>query len=117
MIVVFFLSIFWLLYAIGVRLHESNKIVAEIEAIQKQNEKMRQEKLQKEERVIYLKTPQRIDKEAKMQMGKKLEGEHVLVFIEEELDILPIQKKTKIEVATSKDIPIVEKWKWFFFHE
>jgi len=115
-LVIIFLIIFWLLYALGSFLHESRKIHAEIEAIKIQNEERIKEIEQKKKQLEYLKTAERVDKEAKMQMGKKLPGEKVLVFIEEKLDVLPTEKMQK-ERVIQQDIPISEKWKWLFLHE
>ncbi|MDH3324279.1 MAG: hypothetical protein OEL89_01430 [Candidatus Peregrinibacteria bacterium] len=115
-LVIIFLIIFWLLYALGSFLHESRKIRTEIEAIEAQNYARIQEIEEKKSQLDYLKTAERVDKEAKMQMGKKLPGEKVLVFIEEKLDVLPTEKMQKARVI-QQDIPILEKWKWLFLHE
>jgi len=113
-----FVTIFSLLYSLGSFFHESSKINREIESIRQENYKTLAEIEEKKEYLEYLKTKERIDKEAKMQMGKKLPGEHVLVFVEEKLDILPpnflqnSQKSPRIA-----QISPIEKWKWLFFGE
>ena len=111
-----FVAIFWLLYSLGSFLHESQKIRREIEKIQTENELRRLGIREKKQRLEYLKTSERIDKEAKMQMGRKQPGEKVLVLIEEKLKILPTEKKKKSRII-QPEIPIWEKWKWVFFHE
>ena len=56
------------------------------------------------------------DLEAKIQMGKKLPGEEVLVFIEEKLEILPTEQTRKsIQKFAEPEISPLEKWKWLFF--
>ncbi|MCF7812621.1 septum formation initiator family protein [Candidatus Gracilibacteria bacterium] len=111
-----FVIIFWLLYSLASFLHESRKIEQEIDAIRAQNEKALQEIELKKRRLQYLQTPQRIDKEAKMQMGKKQPNENVLIFIEEKLDILPTKtEQRQKEQIVREDVPIIDKWKWVFF--
>jgi len=107
--------IFYLLYSLASFLHESKKINDEIEAIRVQNEENLIEIEDKKRRLEYLKTPQHVDKEAKMQMGKKQFGENVLVFIEEKLEILPTQtEQRKIDQVVREDVPNFDKWKWLF---
>jgi hypothetical protein len=114
-LVTIFVVIFWLLYALGSFLHESKKIQDEIEAIRTQNEQNLVEIKEKEKHLEYLKTPQRVDKEAKIQMGRKLPGEHVLVFIEEKLDIIPAEKLfNNPMLPQAKKIHPIEKWRWVF---
>ncbi len=110
MVLLFFI-LFWLLYSIGSFLHESKKIQDEIEAIRKTNVELQQEIKNKEQLLAYLKTPQRIEKEAKMQMGKRLPGENVIVLVEESLDILPTEVKRQ-RAERIKQVPNWEKWKW-----
>ncbi len=109
-----FVIVFSLLYSLGSFFHESRKINNEISYIRLSNKKTREEIEKKKKYLEYLQTKERIDKEAKMQMGKKLPGEHVLVFVEEKLDITPtdFSLKTKKQI---KNVPIVEKWKWLFW--
>jgi len=117
-LVVIFVIIFSLLYGLGSFFHESRKINQEIESIRQENKKTLAEIEEKKDYLEYLKTKERIDKEAKMQMGKKLPGEQVLVFVEEKLDITPPdfsqnpQKNPRIA-----QISPIEKWKWLFFGE
>ena len=96
--------------------HESRKINNKIESIRRENTEALAEIKQKEEYLEYLKTKERIDKEAKMQMGKKLPGEQVLVFVEEKLEILPPDfSKESNKNPQIANIPLIEKWKWLFF--
>ncbi len=87
-------------------------------AIQRINEENVKKIDQKKDYLQYLKTPQRIDKEAKMQMGKKQTDEKVLIFIEEKLDILPTPTpKTlteKKETNWLESVSIFDRWKWIF---
>jgi len=62
-----------------------------------------------------LKTPERLEKEAKMQMGKRLPGEEVIVLVEEKLDILPTEA-ARAKVAQVKQQPNWKKWQWLFFN-
>ena len=70
-LVVVFCIIFWLLYSIGSFLHKSQKISHEIEEIKKSNDKIALKIEEKKAELEYLKTPQRIEKEAKMQKSPK----------------------------------------------
>jgi len=115
-LVAVFVAIFWLLYALGSFLHESRKISTEIDAIRTKNEKALTEIEQKKQHLTYLKTPQRVDKEAKIPMNKRLPGEKVLVFIEEKLNILPTKLPQKVSrKIIEQKIPPLEKWRWLFF--
>ncbi len=108
-----FLILFLLLYQIGSFLHKSSKIDAEIEKIRMTNVEMKEEIIIKQKELAYLRTPERIEKEAKTQMGKKREGEKVLVFVEEKSSLLPTEKKIK-ERNKIYSAPNWEKWKWIF---
>jgi len=111
--VVLFFVLFWLLYSIGSFLHESRKIQAEIAQIHTTNQTLKDEIEEKKRLLTYLKTPQRLEKEAKMQMGKRLPGEEVIVLVEEKLDILPSQIPQQT-AETIKDLPNWQKWQWLF---
>jgi len=88
----------------------------EIDAIRRQNEKNLEIIEQKKSELEYLQTPQRIDKEAKLQLGRKQAGENVVVLIREKMDILPssVEDRT-IEHVQRDDITILDKWRWVFF--
>jgi len=109
-----FVTIFWLLYGLGSFLHESRKIRHEIELIRQQNEENLKKIEEKKQYLEYLKTPQRIEKEAKMQMGKKLPLENVLILIEEKLDVLPMEEVGVTSKISIEDAKIIDKWKWIF---
>lgn len=113
-VVVVFGVFFWLLYSIGSFLHESQKINQEIEEIRKSNEVLSQEIEDKKKELEYLKTPQRIAKEAKMQMGRKEEGERVIVFIEEKLPLLPTEKQQRKIQKKYRNIENWKKWELLF---
>ncbi len=112
--VVLFFVLFWILYSIGSFLHESQKINIEIEKIRQKNIKLEKLITQKKKDLAYLKTPQRIEKEAKMQMGKKLPGEQVIIFIEEKIDMLPTEKKRYLK-SKILELPNWKKWRYLFF--
>ncbi len=114
-LVIIFCVLFWLLYSIGSFLHESKKISDEIDAIKKNNVEIEESIEAKKEELEYLKTPQRIEKEAKMQMGKKVAGEQVLVFIEEKLELLPTEAKKEIPKRLMAKLPNWKKWQLFFW--
>jgi cell division protein FtsB len=78
--------IFYLLYALASFIHESEKINQEIESIRLTNEKLENKILEKKDKVEYLQTTERIEKEAKTQLGKKRVNEKVLVFIDDTLE-------------------------------
>ena len=116
-LVAVFVIIFSLLYSLGSFFHESQKINGEIEFIRQENIKTLAEIAERKEYLEYLKTKERIDKEAKMQMGKKLPGEQVLVFVEESLDIIQHDSFAVPSPQRVVDVPVLEKWKWLFFGE
>jgi cell division protein FtsL len=118
-LVAVFLVLFFLLYAIGKYLHESSKIQAEIEEIKNTNKKLAQELEDKKVELKYLQTPQRLEKEAKMQLGKKLPGEKVIVFVEEKPEILlPTEiKQIKRKKIKEPEVENWKKWQWVFFHK
>lgn len=115
-LVVAFLIFFWLLYQIGLFLHESRKISHEIDQIRDSNLSLEREIAEKERYLEYLQTPQRIEKEAKIQMGKKLPGEQVLVFVEETIELLPTEQKQQARQRVyTPEVPNWQKWQWVFF--
>jgi len=114
MLVTLFVAIFWLLYGLGSFLHESKKIRDEINLIRKQNEENLEKIEEKKQYLEYLKTPQRIEKEAKMQMGKKRPMENVLILIEEKLDVLPREDLTITMQPKIENAKIIDKWQWIF---
>jgi len=117
-LVVGFMIFFWLLYQIGLFLHESSKISSEIEDIRQANLTLERDILEKKAYLDYLQTPQRIEKEAKIQMGKKLPGEKVLVFVEESIDLLPTEAKQQARQRIyTPEVPNWQKWRWVFFGE
>lgn len=96
--------------------YENKEITNEIEAIRIENQKNKAKIEEKRTRLEYLQTPHRIDKEAKMQMNRKQEGEKVLILIEEKMDIIPSETHVRTEEHVQKEsVPILEKWKWVFF--
>lgn len=77
--------IFYLLYALASFIHESEKINQEIESIRLTNESLEREIVEKKDKIEYLETSERIEKEAKTQLGKKRANEKLLVFIDDTL--------------------------------
>lgn len=110
-----FFVLFWLLYSIASFLHESRKVQAEIEDIHATNKTLQAEITEKQQQLAYLRTPERLEKEAKMQMGKKLPGEQVIVLVEEKLEILPTEA-ARAEVEKIKSEPNWKKWQYLFFN-
>lgn len=105
----------WLLYSLASSWYENRKITQEIEAIRQENEEKKAEIEEKKERLAYLQTPHRIDKEAKMQMNRRQEGEKVLILVEEKMDLIPTQTINRTKQHVEKDsVPIIDKWKWLF---
>lgn len=113
--VVLFFVLFWLLYSIASFLHESRKVQAEITDIHTTNQRLKTEIEEKKRLLTYLKTPERLEKEAKMQMGKRLPGEEVIVLVEEKLKILPTEA-ARAKVERIKEEPNWKKWRWLFLN-
>ena len=110
-----FIIIFWLLFSLASFWHENLRIQSEINTIRETNEKKLAQINENKQYLEYLKTPQRVDKEAKMQMGKKQPDENVLIFIENKLPVISSTKSISKKKIKELDIPIIEKWKWLFF--
>lgn len=110
-----FAIIFGLLYGLASVLHKDKKIKMEIARITAQNQQYIQEIDERKRYLEYLNTPQRIDKEAKIQMARKQPGEKVLVFVEEKLDIVPLPKKPSLSRIQEPDVPNWKRWRWRFF--
>jgi len=110
-----FFFLFWLLYSIASFLHESRKVQTEMEEIHATNQKLKNEIEEKKQLLAYLKTPERLEKEAKMQMGKKLPGEQVIVLVEEKLEILPTEAARE-EVRKIKEEANWKKWQYLFLN-
>ncbi len=104
-----FAMVVWLLYSLGTYFHKTLKFHAEVEAIELQNTEMAAEIIQKQRYIEYLKTPQRIDKEAKTQLGRKQAGEQVLVFVDERPELLQAVSAPAPEDITL-ELTILEKW-------
>lgn len=111
-----FFVLFWLLYSIASFLHESRKVQAEIEEIHSTNQRLQTEINDKNRHLAYLKTPQRLEKEAKMQMGKKLPGEQVIVLVEEKLEILPTEAARAQIRKIKNEEPNWKKWQFIFLN-
>lgn len=111
-----FCIIFFLGYAIASSWHEGRRIAQEIQKIEETNESLRQQIVQKEKELEYLMTPERIEKEAKIQMGKKRPGEQVLVFIEESVPlvapeiILESNLPSEQKAEALRALPIYQRW-------
>ena len=107
-----FVAIFFLLFQLANFLHEQQKINHEIELIRDQNLVVESELRVKAQQLNYLNTPQRVDKEAKMQMGKKQPGEDVLVFVGD------VTRNSRASGAVMRVLPQVaartplEQWRW-----
>lgn len=111
-----FAAALWLLYSLTAFWYNNQKINDEIEAIRMENESNMEKIEEKKRRLEYLQTQQRIDKEAKMQMNRKQEGEKVLILIEEKMDIIPTATADRTAEDIQKEsVPTLDKWKWIFF--
>lgn len=114
-LVFIFFAIFFLLFHLANFLHESQKINNEIDQIRAQNTEAKEELLEKKQQLKYLETTQRVDKEAKMQMSKKLPGEDVLVFVDNQ----DFQEKTLGAAQLTLPQPLsktpLQQWLWLFF--
>ena len=110
-----FIGIFFLLFELANFLHESQEINNEIDQIRAQNEAAKEELQEKKQQLEYLETTQRVDKEAKMQMSKKLPGEDVLVFVGK----TGFQRKALGAAQLALPQPLsrtpFQQWKWMFF--
>lgn len=115
LLVTVFILIFWAIFSLADFFHESQKIDYEIDQIRVQNADIENELEEKERQLLYLETPQRVDKEAKMQMSKKLPGEEVLVFVGD----ISSQRDSLGAAQMALPQPQVrtpfEQWVWLFF--
>lgn len=110
-----FFFIFFLLYNLANFLHESQKINNEIDQIRAQNAAAKEELQEKKQQLDYLETTQRVDKEAKMQMSKKLPGEKVLVFVGDENFQRAALGAAKLALPQPLTRTPLQQWKWLFF--
>ncbi len=110
-----FVAVFFLLFHLANFLHESQKINHEIDTIRAQNVVAREELREKEQQLQYLETSQRVDKEAKMQMSKKLPGEKVLVFVGDTSFKRTILGAAQLAIPQPLIRTPLEQWKWLFF--
>lgn len=115
-----FCVIFYLLYALASFIHESEKINREIDSIRVTNENLTQEITDKKAKIEYLQTTQRIEKEAKTQLGKKRINEKVLVFIDDTIEsntsITSDENLTRTE-KQNKSLPkhFIKEWVSLFW--
>lgn len=110
-----FMGIMFMLYLIGVHLHERKKIDEEIMSIQRQNMSHQQEIIDKQRERDYLDTVERKEKEAKMQLGKKRPGERSITFIEKQIDVLPQNDVVFRVPSPAKEVDPIKNWQWVFF--
>jgi len=110
-----FFTVGFLLYSLANFLHESQKINHEIDKIRAQNIVAREELREKEQQLKYLETSQRVDKEAKMQMSKKLPGEEVLVFVKDQSIQDALLGAAQLALPQPLQRTPLEQWKWVFF--
>lgn len=106
---------FFLLFNLANFLHESQKINHEIDTIRAQNVAAREELREKELQLKYLETSQRVDKEAKMQMSKKLPGEQVLVFVGGESFRRAVLGAAQLALPQPLTRTPLLQWKWLFW--
>ena len=81
--------------------------------INKQNEDLQKLITEKKKQLKYLNTEERLEKDAKTIIGKKVKGENVLIFVEEAKNLVPIVKKeSKDDIYRKLSNP--QKWLWIF---
>jgi cell division protein FtsB len=81
--------------------------------INKQNEDLQKLITEKKKQLKYLNTKERLEKDAKTIIGKKVKGENVLIFVEEAKNLVPIIKKeSKDDIYRKLSNP--QKWLWIF---
>ena len=107
--------IFWSFFSLANFLHESQKINYEIDQIRVQNTEIQDELQEKEQQLLYLETTQRVDKEAKMQMSKKLPGEEVLVFVGEMSTQQRNLGAAQLALPQPQSRTPLQQWAWLFF--
>lgn len=110
-----FIAIFFLLFQLANFLHESQQINNEIDQIRAQNSSAKEELIEKQQQLKYLETAQRVDKEAKMQMSKKLPGEKVLVFVGSDSFRKKILGAAQLALPQPLSRTPFQQWKWLFF--
>lgn len=108
-----FVLVFGLLYLLANFVHESQKINHEIELIRTENERSQLDIDQKTQQLSYLNTEERIEKDAKTQLGRKRTGEEVLVIVNETPVRLPTAAPGALPTLQSRT-PI-QTWKWMFW--
>lgn len=108
-----FILVFGLLYALANFVHESQKINHEIDLIRAENERSQLDIDQKTQQLSYLNTEERIEKDAKTQLGRKRIGEEVLVIVDETPIRFPITTPGTLPTLQSRT-PL-QTWKWMFW--
>ena len=111
--------VLWLLYSLAVTIHQTSKIRSELTLIEDQNEVYATEIKEKERLLSYLSTTERITKEAKTQMGRKESGEKVIVFIEDDLNLIQRDEEvfSPARTVNRREMSMPEKWRHMFFGE
>ncbi len=106
-----FVVLLWLLFSLGKFIHKTSKIHTEIELIKAQNEKMREELEDGQRYLSYLRTAERIEKEAKVQLGKMRKGESVIILYEEENGVLQeVEEDLSIPLIKKENLSNAQKW-------
>jgi len=108
-----FVVVFGLLYSLANFVHESQKINHEIELIRTENERSQLDIDQKTQQLSYLDTEERIEKDAKTQLGRKRPGEEVLVIVDETPVKIPVSNPGTLPTIQSRT-PL-QTWHWLFW--
>jgi hypothetical protein len=116
LLVAVFVSVFFLLYAIGRSWHESQKIDTELEVIRIKNKEDLEEIEIRKKKVQYVQTAEFKDKEAKTQLEKKQAGEQQIVFLEKKQLLLPPSASTVSEKEVVLEWTPPQKWTWLFLY-
>ena len=112
---ILFIFIIWVVYQTVTFMYKIDKISEKIAYIERENRLLEKQIKDRERELKYLSTPQRIDKEAKMQLGKRQLGEKIIVIVDplrHPLSTVP----TIIPAVNYEQLPNWKKWLWVFLH-
>ena len=108
--------IFYVLYTTVSFVYKNQSIRQEITSIETQNQRLKEQIKARQQQIKYLSTPQRVDKEAKMQLGKSRPGEKIIVVVRPEKEWLPVPQ-IKPPEWHYEQLPNWKKWLWIFWGE
>ena len=121
LIILLFVVFVWLIWSLINTIKNTEHIRNSIQDITLENRNLEEKIAFEEAKIQHLSTTERITKEAKMQLGRKETGEEVIVFLEEDELITPLNTEQIIYERTTNTpyfeagTPNYKKWKRYFF--